>query len=111
MGGLQPHESLAMATPSDRYRPSYREYSDVINEYDYASDHSLLTVDKRGRIRVNERVIFIGVPFAGKTIGVRNTKGDEKDVYFKHQKLGRVDPNVIAKTEGLNLHTGEILRI
>ena len=32
----RPHESLAMETPSDRYRPSYREYSDVINEYDYA---------------------------------------------------------------------------
>lgn len=106
----RPHEGIGMQVPSERYRPSYRPYLEVLPEIEYADDVRVKTVDCRGRIRVDGRILYVGTPFAGEPIGIRHQGHSETIAfYYAHQKFGEVDMRQIKKHESVNLYSGQFL--
>jgi transposase InsO family protein len=108
----RPHEGIGMKVPAERYQPSYRAYQGETFNNEYAADYQKKIVDCRGRIHVENRQIFIGVPFAKEHIGIRGT--DQKEVieiYFLHQKLGKIDLNTVPKKHIINLYSKRITEI
>ena len=101
----RPHEALNMQVPAHFYQPSYREYQEKVAEYEYSKDYQLYTIDVRGRLAINGYPLFVGVPFAKELLGVRQTNIDGQiEIYFRHQKLGRVNLTKFNKGEHLNLY-------
>lgn len=104
----RPHEGIGMLVPSDRYRPSYRQYTGMIETYEYSPDYRLLEVDTRGRVSLNARKIFVGMPFKEKCIGIRELVTGEIGIYYRHQLLGGVDLSDIPKGGMMNLYSQEL---
>lgn len=105
----RPHQAIDMKVPVDRYQPSYRAYPERISEYDYSNDYVLRKVDSRGRIWYSHTAIFVGVPFAGKQLGILHNATDETiTIYFRHQKLGQIDLKLFYKRM-VNLYSKRVL--
>lgn len=105
----RPHEALGMQVPADRYYPSYRPYAEVLPPVEYAPDYVLRTVDGRGRIHLDNRQIFVGMPFVRELIGIRPAaQEDVLAIYYYHQKLGEIDLQVSAKKTITNLYSGKV---
>lgn len=99
----RPHEALEMAVPASIYEPSYRSYDPDIREYNYESDYLIRKVDLRGRLHLFGKRIFVGIPFTGKLIGIRDTIEDGvKEIYFRHQLLGRIDLSLLTKNRDIH---------
>lgn len=108
----RPHEGIGMSTPSDRYHMSYRPYQEASEEYDYAEDYIVKKADCRGRLHLNSRQVFIGMPFSGENIGIRESLQNKQfEIYFRHQLLGSIDLNLLEKGTHLNLYSGRITRV
>lgn len=102
----RPHEALGYRVPGELYKPSYREYREKVEEYDYSEDYRRKVVDVRGRISIEGRTIFVGVPFAKRELGLRHGGDSGKyEVYYRHQKLGRFDLERIEKSSCVNLYS------
>ena len=107
---IRPHHALDYKTPNTRYRPSEREYSEQVKEYEYAEDYVLFKVDTRGRIRVQNRMIFVGIPFSGRYIGTRKTDHEHQiDIYYRQQKIGHACLDQIPKNGMINLYNKRLL--
>ena len=102
----RPHEGINMQVPADRYQVSYRPYPEALLEVAYSPDHIIKRVDSRGRVHLEGRQLFVGVPFAGHEVGLR-TIGHEglMAVYFIHQKLGEIDMSILQKHSLTNLYS------
>jgi transposase InsO family protein len=48
----RPHEALDYRAPGDIYEPSYRQYRDKMEEYEYSPDYLCKKVDVRGRFHI-----------------------------------------------------------
>jgi transposase InsO family protein len=108
----RPHEGIGMQVPADRYKPSYRTYPEIFPDITYPDDYELKKIDKRGRLLMEGRQIFIGIPFSKKTIGIKRGKNSGAiEVYFCHQKLGQADFNKFPKNNMLNLYSKKLLVI
>lgn len=103
----RPHEGIGMQVPSERYQPSYRRYPEKLPEVIYSTDYDIRQVDQRGRLVINGRQIFVGIPFSKKQIGLRETiKPGVIEFYYSHQKLGVINMGLIAKNTITNLYSG-----
>jgi transposase InsO family protein len=88
----RPHESLAMAVPASRYRPSERPYQEQVPEFDYGPDDWVRRVGQTGQIQLQRRRYKISEAFAGKPVGIRATAEDGvMAVYYRHQKVATLD--------------------
>lgn len=106
----RPHEGINMEVPAQRYEPSYRLYPEKVIPINYAFDYDVRKVDSRGRISIEGRQIFIGVPFAQSMIGIRNN--DElTQIYYSHQKLGDIDLSSIPKRTITNLYSKRVTEL
>ena len=56
---IRPHESLAMAVPADRYRPSLRTYTPHPPEWDYQGDGALIRLNSQGCLDYDHRRYFV----------------------------------------------------
>ncbi len=107
---VRPHEGINNSVPSKRYHISYRQYHHEIQGYDYAADYQVKRVSCRGRISLDGRQIFIGIPFAGKQVGIRCNASDAmRDIYYRHQRLGHVALSSVKKGTAINLYSKRIL--
>jgi transposase InsO family protein len=105
----RPHEGIGMKVPAERYQVSYRGYPKVLPEVSYSGDYKVRKGDQRGRISFEGRQIFVGMPFVGEMIGVRE-KGHSSfiECYYAHQKLGEIDLSLLPKKRGINLYSHKI---
>jgi transposase InsO family protein len=88
----RPHEALEMGVPASCYQPSTRAFPQELPAIEYAADYLVRKVEKRGQISYKCRDYFIGTAFEGLRVGLRTTgKEKEYEVYFLHQKIGRLD--------------------
>lgn len=105
----RPHQAIGMKVPVERYQPSYRPYPEEIVEYDYPNDYVLRKVDSRGRIWYSNTAIFVGMPFAGKQLGILHSATDGKiNICFRHQRLGQIDLKLFYKRM-VNLYSKRVL--
>lgn len=108
----RPHEGINMQVPADRYKPSYRTYLERAAKVEYAGDYLVKKVDRRGRISIEGRQIFVGKPFSQKCVGVRGThKMNVKQVYYGPQKLGEIDLTIVPKRIIINLYSGRVVEL
>jgi transposase InsO family protein len=73
---VRPHQALAMATPSERYRPSRRSFPETLPPVEYAPDDLIRKADKEGDICFKRRRIRLGRPFRGQLVALRPTTED-----------------------------------
>jgi hypothetical protein len=87
-----------MATPVSRYRPSYREYTDILSEPEYPVEDKVRKVTKDGMIGFLGEYWLVGGAFSGHKVGIRpgETDGIFK-VYFCHQQIAKIDLRTIKK--------------
>ena len=88
----RPHEALQMEVPAQHYQPSTRAFPKQLPAIEYGADYIVRKVDKRGQISYKCGDYFIGTGFKGLRVGMRATSKDgEMEVYFLHQRIGRID--------------------
>jgi transposase InsO family protein len=84
----RPHEALGMKTPSMLYLKSERKYPCMDIEIDYSGRMKSRIVNDRGFFNFHRRRIFVGNPFSGYNVGLKENKDGSIEVWFDYLKLG-----------------------
>ena len=88
----RPHEALGMGVPATRYEVSHRRFQMELGEIEYAPGDLVKKVKCKGEITWRNQTYYIGNAFAGEVVALRPTRQDHCwEVYFCHQRLGRID--------------------
>jgi hypothetical protein len=87
----RPHRALGGATPLTRYRPSPRGLPDALPPIDYCQSTMVRTIRRCGLITLGGQTWYVGKPFAGLPIGLREVTDGQWDVFFSFHRLGRID--------------------
>lgn len=88
----RPHESLGMDVPSDRYRPSSRDYIERPAPPEYGNGDVVRTVHAHGRISWRGEAWRVGKAFVGERVAIRPTGGDgQYEVYWSTCRIARID--------------------
>lgn len=84
----RPHESLEMKPPVSRYRPSLRQYPNVLPAIEYGPDDQVRKVQAEGEVSFKGTTFRVPKALRGNPVALRPTEVDGVfDVYFCHQKL------------------------
>lgn len=96
--GVRPHEGLAGAVPLDRYRPSPRDFKEVVEPFEYAPGDHLRKIQQKGATSLLGHRFKICNAFAGKLVAFRPTGKDGVfDAFFRHQKIQTIDLSATRK--------------
>jgi len=89
----RPHEALALAVPSSRYRVSGRGFPEQMPAVEYGPGIEVRKAQQGdGRLKFAGRELRVGKAFRGEWIGFRATNRDGVfEVYYCAQCLGEVD--------------------
>jgi len=99
---VRPHQALALATPSERYRPSRRAFPEVLPPIEYGPDDLVRKADQNGDIGFKGRRVRLGKPFRYQPIALRPTSDDGVfSVHFCTQQIGSIDLREAVSTCGL----------
>jgi transposase InsO family protein len=105
----RPHEGIEMKVPAERFYPSYRIYPEVLPEIEYEAEDKVRIVDCRGRISLQNRNVFVGMPFAKEPIAIRaSVEHDVVEFFYAHQKLGEIDLSAVQKNTMINLYSHKV---
>ena len=89
----RPHQSLAMATPAQRYRPSPRPLPSVLPDIEYATGDLVRKVQQGGWISLRGHNVRVSAALIGQPVALR-PRHDLDGVYelfFCHRKLDEID--------------------
>ncbi len=102
---IRPHETLGMKTPSDVYVKSERKYDpeDVLIEY--GKGYRSRMVNDRGFCNFRGKRLFVGNPFAGYNVGVKESK-DNIEIWFDDFLIG-----VLDKITGLIIYEKDSIKV
>ena len=88
----RPHDALDLAVPADRYRPSPRAFSPIVQSFDYAADDLIRLVDANGRISFQNRRLRVSKALINKQVVVRPAHSDGHfNIVFRHVTVRSVD--------------------
>jgi hypothetical protein len=91
----RPHEALAMKTPKELYQPSKKIYCQNIEPLRYPNHDIVAKITQCGKVFVDNskwRIsVYIGIPFAGYNVGLKNIGDGVWQVDFMHYLLGYFD--------------------
>jgi transposase InsO family protein len=89
---VRPHDSLNGDVPLDRYRPSPREFKEVVEPFEYPPGDHLRKIQQKGATSLFGRPVRICKAFAAKVVAFRPTEKDGIfDAFFRHQKIQTID--------------------
>jgi transposase InsO family protein len=88
---VRPHEALGMKVPADIYRKSEKRYCSENVELKYGRGIKARMVNDRGFLNLKQRRIFVGNPFAGYHVGVKEFVDKPTEVYFGNYLLGAIN--------------------
>ena len=92
---VRPHEALGMKTPKECYVKSERKYWGPELEVDYHNKMKSRMVNDRGFFNWKTKRIFVGNPFSGYYVGVKEREGKWIEVWFNYLKLGEINPDTL----------------
>jgi len=92
---VRPHEALGMKTPKEVYRKSERKYIGSEIEIEYSGRMKSRMVNDRGFINYHRQRIFVGNPFSGYNVGIKERVGKRAEVWFDNIKLGEINPDTL----------------
>ena len=87
---IRPHEALGMKTPSKVYIKSEKKYEPEDVLIVYGKGYKSRMVNDRGFCNYKSKRIFIGNPFAGYNVGIKEIE-DETEIWFDDFQIGTVD--------------------
>jgi transposase InsO family protein len=88
---IRPHEALGMKVPADIYKKSERKYPGEHIEIKYGKGFIIRYVNDRGFFNYDNKRIFIGNPFNGYHIGLKEHIDAPMEVWFINIKLGVIN--------------------
>ena len=88
-----PHEALGMKVPADVYRKSEKKYLGEYVEMKYGRGFKVRIVNDRGFINLKQKRIFIGNPFTGYHVGIKEFVDKATEVWFGDFLLGTLNQN------------------
>jgi transposase InsO family protein len=89
---VRPHEALGMKVPDDVYVKSGRKYGGENPAQRYSRGVKVRQTNSRGYINLDGKRIFVGNPFAGYQIGVKQHVDKDPEVWFNDFMLGTINP-------------------
>jgi transposase InsO family protein len=87
----RPHQALAYATPASRYAPSPRPFPDRLPDIEYLPGDRVRKVQMGGEISFHGRTFHVGRAFCGESVALRAVGDGVWEVYYCHQRLGKLD--------------------
>jgi transposase InsO family protein len=87
----RPHEALAMKRPAEIYTKSEKPYEGEKVDIEYGSGVKSRMVNDRGFCNYRGTRIFVGNPFAGYHIGIKERVGKRPEAWFDNFKLGEIN--------------------
>jgi transposase InsO family protein len=78
---VRPHEGLGMKRPKDVYKKSPRMWTGEEEEREYGGKMKVRMVNGRGFFNLRQRRIFMGNPFAGYYVGIKEAGGERRARY------------------------------
>jgi transposase InsO family protein len=101
---IRPHEALGMKVPADVYVKSPRKYSMEHVELVYGKGFKTRYVNDRGYINYDSRRVFIGNPFSGYHVGIKEFVDKPLEVWFNNIMLGVINSeNCLIEPEFNNI--------
>jgi transposase InsO family protein len=90
---VRPHEALGMKVPADVYCKSKTKYPGEYIELRYGKGFKRRYVNDRGYINFDNKRIFIGNPFNGYNVGIKESVDKPMEIWFSDMKLGTINPD------------------
>lgn len=88
----RPHHALKLDTPAQHYTRSSREYTDVIEAWEYPEGCEVRKVKSSGYFNWNNQGYFLSEAFGNKEIAVRPSKQPGcVSLFFRQFRIGRID--------------------
>jgi len=88
---VRPHEALDMKVPADVYVKSDRKYFEEHIELKYGKGFITRIVNDRGFLNLNNRRVFIGNPFTGYHVGIKEQINKPMEIWFANILLGKIN--------------------
>jgi transposase InsO family protein len=89
---IRPHEALGMKVPAEVYKKSEKKYPGEYVEMKYGRGFKERMVNDRGYINLKQKRIFVGNPFAGYQLGVKQYNDKPTEVWFGEFYMGIINP-------------------
>jgi transposase InsO family protein len=86
----RPHQALGMKRPAEVYRKSGRKYISEKVELEYGRGMKGRMANDRGWCNFHGRLLFIGNPFSGYRVGLKERAGKQTEVWFGNFLLGEI---------------------
>jgi transposase InsO family protein len=86
----RPHESLGMKRPAELYKKSEKNYEGERVDIEYGCGMKSRAVNDRGFFNYCGTRIFVGNPFDGYHIGIKEQAGKRPEVWFDNFRLGEI---------------------
>ena len=102
---IRPHEALGMKTPSDVYIKSGRKYDPEDVLIVYGKGYKSRMVNDRDFCNYRGKRLFVGNPFAGYNVGVKENK-DDIEIWFDDFLIG-----VLDKITGLIIYEKDSIKV
>jgi transposase InsO family protein len=90
---IRPHEALGMKVPADVYKKSERKYLGEYVEMNYGRGFKVRMVNDRGFLNLKQKRIFVGNPFSGYHVGVKEFIDNPTEIWFSDFLLGAINPD------------------
>ena len=87
----RPHEALGHTVPASRYQPSAQPFPSCLPPIEYAPGDQVRKVDKEGHISFRGQPWLVSRAFIGEPVALRAVGDGVWDMYYCHQKVGRID--------------------
>jgi transposase InsO family protein len=88
---IRPHEALGMKVPAEVYKKSERKYTGENIELKYGCGFIVRMVNDRGFLNLKQKRIFVGNPFSGYHVGVKEFVDKPAEVWFGNYLLGTIN--------------------
>jgi transposase InsO family protein len=100
---IRPHESLEMKVPADVYVNSERKYKSENVQLKYGQGFKERMVNDRGFLNLNQKRFFVGNPFSGYYVGVKEFIDKPTEVWFGNYLLGIINSNTGLIEPNINI--------
>lgn len=87
---VRPHQAIGDEPPAARYRPGPRRSPSALPPIEYERGDQVRKVQDKGRISFRGRDLLISRAFIGEPVALREVGDGIWDVYYCHQRVGRV---------------------
>jgi hypothetical protein len=103
---VRPHEALGMKTPGEAYKKSSWKWDGKEAEQNYPGNMKTRMVNDRGYFNLRQGRIFMGNPFAGYYVGIKEAAGENAEIWFNNFLMGELD----EKTGQITPYNASIIR-